>query len=382
MDGRSEWSQRYDFWKSMSARSHGLFLAGVFCMFLPAGVLTDIPHLGANGPIRLVGNALFSGGIAVLYVLALRRSPRWVLLPIGVHLALASQFDRIFGPLGPALTGGALQARLATDVNVSTTAIVMAFVLLSNLIRGEGTRYGRVHAEIALARDIHRLLVPAIDQRVGAFQFHGLSVASGDVGGDLIDLVESPQGWTAFVADVSGHGVAAGLLMGMAKSTARTELRHGESLGTLLTTMNAVLFDLKGPSMFVTFAGLQFDGAALRFTLAGHLPILHFHAATATIDELSIAQLPLAMFQDQTFASEPVTCGPGDVLVILTDGLTEVFDRADRELGLDGVKALVREHAIEPLAVLADRLMAAVRAHGPQLDDQTLLLIRPTGRSV
>jgi serine phosphatase RsbU (regulator of sigma subunit) len=320
---------------------------------------------------------LFAGGIAVAYVIALRLQPRWLLLVIGVHLLLASQFDRLLGPVAAPLTGEALRGRLAADVNGATTSILVSFVLLSHLIRTEGTRYGRVHAEIALARDIHRALVPRVTRRIGGFEFLGFSRASGDVGGDLIDVVESPDGWTGFVADVSGHGVAAGLLMGMVKSAGRMQLRHGERLDGLLTLLNVVLFDLKSPAMFVTFAGLQFDrGAGLQFSVAGHLPILCYRPASGTISELSMPQLPLAMFSDRVFRAEIVAFKPGDLFVILTDGLTEVFDARDQEFGLDRVKSIVQNNGMASLEIIEEHVMAAIRGHGRQLDDQTLLLIR------
>jgi serine phosphatase RsbU (regulator of sigma subunit) len=65
--------------------------------------------------------------------------------------------------------------------------------------------------------------------------------------------------------------------------------------------------------------------------------------------------------------------------VILTDGLTEVFDEEDRDFGLDRVKDIVSQNATIPLERLQDMLLTAVRQHGPQLDDQTLLLIRARG---
>lgn len=94
------------------------------------------------------------------------------------------------------------------------------------------------------------------------------------------------------------------------------------------------------------------------------------------VEELSMPQLPLAMFADTGYASSALSCSAGDVFVIVTDGLTEVFDGADREFGFDRVKALLREHGQAPLQMIEERLLAAVRAHGAQLDDQTLLLIR------
>jgi phosphoserine phosphatase RsbU/P len=128
-------------------------------------------------------------------------------------------------------------------------------------------------------------------------------------------------------------------------------------------------------------AGLQFDNGGLRFTVAGHLPILHYSAAESEVHELTIPQLPLAMFEDRTFTSAEVRYAAGDLFVILTDGLTEVFDSGDREFGLDRVTALVREHAEAPLDLLEDRLLADVRAHGRQLDDQTVLFVRATRES-
>jgi serine phosphatase RsbU (regulator of sigma subunit) len=82
------------------------------------------------------------------------------------------------------------------------------------------------------------------------------------------------------------------------------------------------------------------------------------------------------MFPETTYTSAPADAALGDLLVLLTDGLIEVFDRADREFGFDRIKALIGAHAREPLADIESHLLRAVRAHGPQIDDQTLLLVR------
>jgi phosphoserine phosphatase RsbU/P len=361
----------------MSRSSYAAFLIGVFFTFLPTGLLTDIPRLGADSAARLTAISVLAGAFAVAYVLVVHWRPKFLLLLIPLHVALAMEFDRVVGPVGVPLTGEALHARLLVDMNGATFAIIIGFSLLSHVIRAEGMNYGRVRAEIDLAREIHRHLVPRVARNVGRFEFHGVSLPSGDVGGDLVDLVESPTGWTSFVADVSGHGVAAGLLMGMLKSTARTPLRTGERLDGLLNTLNSVLSDLKSPTMFATFAGVQGDGGPnLQFTVAGHLPILHYHATTAAVSELSIPQVPLAMFSDRVFTSSTVTCDAGDLLIILTDGLVEVFDKDDEEFGFERLKTLIHSHAAAPLEAIETRVFDAVRAHGTQLDDQTLLLIR------
>jgi sigma-B regulation protein RsbU (phosphoserine phosphatase) len=140
---------------------------------------------------------------------------------------------------------------------------------------------------------------------------------------------------------------------------------------------------VKAPEMFVTCAYLQSDGGiSLRFSLAGHLPILHFQAATGRVAERSVENFPLGLFPNPAFETAEIDCAPGDVLVVLTDGLTEVFDRHETELGLEPLKSALRESAGEPLEQIALRLQRTAREHGPQSDDQTMLIVRrlPLGR--
>lgn len=384
-DAMSVWGRqpkRFEFWRAVSTMSHTTFLAGVFFMFLPVGLLTDISRLGSDSVPRLIAEMLFSGGIAVAYVLAVRR-PRWFPVLVLAHILLSMELARLARTTP--LAGASLEARIQADTSGIVASLIASFVLLSNFVQREGSRYVRAHTEIALARDIHRLLVPPIARRVGCFEFQGVSLASGDVGGDLLDVVESNDGWIGYVADVSGHGVGAGLLMGMVKSATHMQLQVMHPIDQLLTNLNTVLLDLKKPEMYVTFAGLQFDGVSgLQFSVAGHPPILHYRASSATVDELSVPQLPVAMFPDRAFVASSVAWAPGDLFVILTDGLTDVFDRHDREFGLERVKDLIREQPTAPLERLQDALVGATRQHGPQLDDQTLLLIRalePPSRS-
>ena len=194
-----------------------------------------------------------------------------------------------------------------------------------------------------------------------AIEVRGVSAASGEVGGDLVDVVETDSGWTAYVVDVSGHGVGSGLLMGMVKSAARVALRGDTELGALLTLLNGVIFDLKSPAMYTTFAGLQWRDGALSFAVAAHPAILRCRRGSPTVDELTMTQLPIAMFEDTVFAATPLDTRPGDLFVILTDGLTEVFDRAEQEFGLERMKAMIAAHAEGPLEALEQWILDAVR---------------------
>jgi serine phosphatase RsbU (regulator of sigma subunit) len=82
------------------------------------------------------------------------------------------------------------------------------------------------------------------------------------------------------------------------------------------------------------------------------------------------------MLDGTTFGSSAVDCRPGDLYALLTDGLTEVFDAMRNELGFEWAKGVLQSSANQPLSTIADRLLADARAHGRQVDDQTVLLIR------
>jgi serine phosphatase RsbU (regulator of sigma subunit) len=370
------WTTTSRFLRTTPLRLQLLFFAGTFFVFMPTGLLTDIAELGAMPPGRLVLACLIGGGTAVAYTVVARYGAIWMAVLAPFHVLGLAALDGVVPRLGPPLLEEtALRARLGLDVGLSVLSLIAGFSLLSTFIRREGARHGRLRAEVELARQIHRVLVPALAQRSSAIEVRGLSVASGEVGGDLVDVVEDAAGWTAYVVDVSGHGVGSGLLMGMVKSAARVALRGRTDLGELLTLLNAVVHDLKSPAMYATFAGLQWRDDTLSFATAAHMPVLR-RRGSGTVEELSMVQLPVAMFPDTAYTSTRLDAAPGDLFVILTDGLTEVFDRSGTEFGLEGMKALVAAHGGGPLEILEQRILDAARAHGTQQDDQSMLLVR------
>ena len=144
-----------------------------------------------------------------------------------------------------------------------------------------------------------------------------------------------------------------------------------------MARLNDVLVNVSQPEMFVTFAAVrQTTAGPLQVLVAGHLPVLHYHAATRTVNEVTSGQILLGFSEARSFDAVEIEGQPGDLLVLLTDGITEVFDRDDRELGLDGVSVLLARYGDEPLPSVCHRLLGAAKAHGGQNDDQSLILIR------
>jgi sigma-B regulation protein RsbU (phosphoserine phosphatase) len=359
-----------------------MFLAAVFCSFSLVGFVNDILVLGSSSPPRLAVQVLSSGLVAAFYAVCAFRGTRWLAVAVAAHVALVLTAGRLVpAPTVPVVLDAAalaaVRSRLALDGVGSMLCMVAGYAFFVTFISTEGQRYLRVHTEMVLAEHIHQSLVPPIDTRAGGLEIVGRSMPSGEVGGDLVDVVQTADGCVAMVADVSGHGVPSGVLTAMVKSAARMRLRSPAGAATLLSDLNDTLVPVIEPNMFVTAACLHRSASgAVTLAAAGHPPLLHFRRATGDIVEHNTPNLALGLFPGETYVAAPIDTGPGDVLLLLTDGLTEVFDRRDEEFGLPGVKRVLQARAAEPLAAIADALRQAALAHGPQVDDQTMLLVR------
>lgn len=162
----------------------------------------------------------------------------------------------------------------------------------------------------------------------------------------------------------------------MVKSATRMRLCSHENSHGLLESLNSVLYSVTRPETFVTFAYLASNGAQLEFSTAAHPSILHYHAITKECSEIACSNLPLGMFDGQTFTNSGVAWNPGDLFLLVTDGLLEIEDASGQEFGLVGLKAVLVQHATEPLGAIFQSLLHAARSHGRTSDDQTLLLVR------
>jgi serine phosphatase RsbU (regulator of sigma subunit) len=121
---------------------------------------------------------------------------------------------------------------------------------------------------------------------------------------------------------------------------------------------------------------LQWTGRVFNLALAGHLPLLHYLYSCGEVREYPAFDLPLGVLPEQTFGSTEVFCQTGDILVLLTDGLTEVFDKNGREMGIEPVKDALVRSATQGLPELSASIREAALNFGKQNDDQTMLSIR------
>ena len=384
------------FFKAATRIPSILFLLGVFFIFGTFALIIDQMGMGRQPLPRLLLSVLVTGLFSASYAAAgfLLRGKAWrAFVPIfTAHLLLMGVFpnwlpDRVLPPVLDVSEVARIHQRLVWDGRGTILAIVLGYFCFVYVTITQAQRYFRARAEIDLAMEIHRVLVHPIDQKMGTqkqdtYEFCARSSPSGDVGGDLIDLVEisSTEGlqpdWVAYVADVSGHGVAPGVVMGMVKSATHMCLSSGESPLRLLTRLNDVLYPLKKPEMFATFCLLAKHGDALSVGLAGHPPILHWSARTNTVTQLECNNLPLAILPNAEFVTSEVRPESGDILALYTDGLPETENAAHEEFGVTRISQELQQHSREPLAAICQSILAGVNRHGKQVDDQSLFLIR------
>lgn len=364
-------------WKSTPRAMRICFYAAVFSLFASVGVLVLLMSTTYLSPMQILLNILVMGGFAVAYA-AVSIWQRYWLIPVlilleGLFFALVGAHYRERLELISA--GSPLHGQLKMLGVIGIVSVLFGYALFIVFFARQGARYFRAHNEIAMAAEIHRALVPPIHKTIASFEVYGISVPSGEVGGDLVDIAEDGQSWTGYVADISGHGVSAGLLMAMFKTAVRTRAKDVSS-GELLAEVHRALYPLKTPNMFATVGVLQWTGQAFNLTLAGHLPLLHYLHSRGEVREYPASDLPLGVLPEQSFGSKEVLCQTGDILVLLTDGLTEVFDKTGREMGIEPVKDALVRSATQGLPELSASIRGAALNFGKQNDDQTMLIIR------
>jgi len=164
--------------------------------------------------------------------------------------------------------------------------------------------------------------------------------------------------------------------MGMLKTAMRQAWLAQLPLPTLLESVNAVLPAVKEPQMYATLAALRFDTPShFEFALAGHPAIVHYRRNSEDITHCAMEQFPLGLTPRPGYVSAQVNCDPGDLFVVVSDGLIETENRNEGEFGLARLEQFVVIHARESLPEIYEDLLHAVSDFGEQRDDRTVLIV-------
>jgi hypothetical protein len=345
--GAFESQARY--WQALPMRSMAGMLFGMFCTYGALGFFLDLIGWECLQEWAVVVFAALLGLSApVLFVIVQRR--RFKLLPLGPALVLAAVLMVKWLPRASQISIP-LEARhrIAFDAIGILVATLLGLRFFIRFMSTQGVEQTRARTKLELAHGIQQTLVPPIRFSSDAIEVYGVSVPSEDVGGDLVDLIPTDSGWLACVADVSGHGIPAGVLMGNLKTALRLGCAQGQPLPRVIEAVNRGLPAVKNPEMYATLACLLFKEAGdVDYLVAGHPPILHYRAATAKMERCTMQQFPLGLMPPSLYESASVHYDPGDLFVLLSDGVLETADSAGVEFGLDGVERVLHKHGKLP----------------------------------
>jgi Stage II sporulation protein E (SpoIIE) len=362
-------------------------LFAVFLLFSTFGFFSDL-LLGGRMPYMLVlVNAICSGLIAPLYIFVLGRLRIiFFAIPI-VASSISFWFVNLLDLLllrwfSPPMVDPAAGIRFAACGTM--VAVVVSYGFFVAFIRVQGRESFRLRNELELAHGIQQTLVPPFTVRTARFEIYGISKPSEKVGGDLVDALCLPNGdAVAYLGDIAGHGLQAGILMGMLKTATRTALLEAgerepsQTLPVLLDRLNTVLPEVKEPHLYATFSGFRLgaDGAVF-YALAASPPVLHWHANGPALSKVEEEQFPLGLLPVKGFDGACLQMERGDLLVVATDGILEVSNRRQEEFGVERLEKLIEAQSTAALPALASQVLEAAQNFGKQVDDQTILLIR------
>ena len=263
-----------------------------------------------------------------------------------------------------------------------------AFALYNAIIYSEANEKKRLDHDLEIARDIQRVLLPAEPPSVNGFEISGINVPARQVSGDYFDYIKvDEERLGVAIADVSGKGVPASLIMAICRSVLRSQAAQNPSPADVLRKVNRQLYPDIKEDMFISMAYLILDHARNGVTLAraGHDAPLLYKRASQTVTPLKPPGMVVGIDSGNVFdritGDFPVPLERDDCLVLYTDGVTEALDTDGNEFGvertIESVRASADNGAQAIIARLIDDLRNFVGSH-PQNDDITLIAIRKT----
>ena len=263
-----------------------------------------------------------------------------------------------------------------------------AFALYNAIIYSMANEKKRLDHDLEIARDIQRILLPSEAPAINGFQISGINVPARQVSGDYFDYIHVDQERLGVaIADVSGKGVPASLIMAICRSVLRAEAARNPSPADVLRKVNRQLYPDIKEDMFISMAYLvldhQHDGVTL--ARAGHDAPLLYQGQSQTITPIKSPGMVVGIDSGSVFdrltVDFAVPLERNDCLVLYTDGVTETLNSEEDEYGVDRMMQSVRASANDGAQAIVKRIIEDVREFTgsvPQNDDITVIAIRKT----
>ena len=262
-----------------------------------------------------------------------------------------------------------------------------AFALFSAQVYSDASEKKQMDRDLRIAEEIQRILLPSTAPELRLFEICGVNIPASQVSGDYFDLniqVDSERHGVA-IADVSGKGVPASLVMAMCRAVLRTKAKEGVSPASVLREVNHLLYPDIKEDMFISMAYVVLNDQDANVTLcrAGHDAPLLYSAKDQQVTKVNPPGMALGIDSGDVFnritCDFPVVMESGDCLILYTDGVTEALDNAGMEFGMIRMIQSIQASAVSGASGVIERLTDDLHdfvQEFPQNDDITLIVIR------
>jgi len=242
----------------------------------------------------------------------------------------------------------------------------------------------RVAKELELASKIQREILPKNKPAFEGFDIGGGLIAADEVGGDCYDFIETDSGSLyVYLGDVTGHGVAAGLISSVANALLYSATSFSDDPKNILVIANKILAEKTTTNMFMTMVLIKITPEGkLQYISAGHNRMLIYRDKGAKVEELEAGGMALGMVADieKTLKVNEVEMASGDVLILYSDGIPEAKNDHDEQYDMPRFKRAVSEYCdLVTADGIKNALLADVKEYmgkSVQLDDMTMVVIK------
>lgn len=371
----------------LSLRLMGQLMTSSFALLLQPGVSDEVVIFNRKEAERL--------GELLPHALALSEPTRTIDLPVSDPLR--SQFERLnIGMATPMVLHGTsvgvlvvcqkLNAQEFTEAELhflEAVANIVITAIENERLEGERAEMQRLENELDIAAKIQVGLLPLLLPPTPGLDVSADSQSSRQIGGDYYDVIQLDEQKTLLaIADVSGKGVPAALLMANVQAALNVLARLRLPLTQIVDHINRLVVENTEPEVFVTMFLAVIDDATktIEYVNAGHNPPLLLRGNDVVLLELG-GVLTGVLLDPPPYQMGVGGVAPGDVLVLYTDGVTETFDAVGNEYGVASLVECIRSRRSESSSTILQAIKAELQAFSGNVslsDDTSLVVVRVT----
>ncbi len=327
------------------------------------------------GPYRVLVILALAVTVANLFAPSRERTPdRRLLRASFVALGLFALYENL-GEMGIYLR----------DLDVEPIGFLLFVaglgIIAARRVSAGQERLAAIRQELETARRIQESTLPGEPPRLPGLDLAARYVPASEVAGDFYDFLPGEgRRLGVIVSDVSGHGVPAALVASMLKVATASQAAHAASPAQVLSGLNQI-FHGKLKSQFITAlcVSLDLENSRLTWASAGHPPPLLWKAREGRVEELVHPGMVIGRLRRATYTEASAALGPGDRLLLFTDGIPEAASPAGEQFGDERLQGFLREHAALSSDAIADALLARIAAWTGRSegfdDDLTLVVV-------